>query len=354
MKSARLTLAALILLTTQACAQNAPLKVEPDRLMATIASLPAPRAARGDEQSQANLRKTRQILVDQLKALGLDPQIEPIVFSGTTNEADEDQPYCNIIVDLPGTDLASEVLVIAAHFDAVPHSPGADDDGTGVAAVLEIARILSKEEHRRTIRLCLFNLEELGLIGSMRHVQLMKQADAAMIEAGKEPDQKIIGMASLDMLGYFSDEPNSQKSPIKAVPGVFEPPTVGDFIGMVGILGHHEFNQQLADEMMNASPNLKVGLVDFLPVPFPDMMRSDHAPFLLAGIPAVMLSDTANFRNPNYHTQNDTMETIDQDRFEAVVVGLVGAVRAIASPTPAAQETTAPAKADAALQGEDK
>ena len=84
--------------------------------------------------------------------------------------------------------------------------------------------------------------------------------------------------------------------------------------------------------MTKASPGLKIELVDFLPLPFPDMMRSDHAPFLLAGIPAVMLSDTANFRNPNYHTQSDTIETIDLERFEAVVVGLVGAVRAIAEP----------------------
>jgi len=170
----------------------------------------------------------------------------------------------------------------------------------------------------------------------------MKQAEAeraqadpgksASAESGDSPAQEIIGMISLDMLGYFTDAPDSQKSPIKSIPGVFEPPTVGDFIGMVGLSGHHAFNQRLADEMTRASPGLKIELIDFLPVPFPDMMRSDHAPFLLAGIPAVMLSDTANFRNPNYHTKNDTIETIDLERFEEAVVGLVGAVRAIAEP----------------------
>jgi Peptidase family M28 len=329
----RPALVSLIILAAQSCAQQAPapLRVESARLIATIESLPVPRAARGNQQSRSNLLVAQQILFDQLTALGLDPRLEPIPIDQDQLPTDDQaQPYCNIIVDLPGTDLVHEVFIVAAHFDAVPRSPGADDNGTGVAAVLEIARILANEQHRRTIRLCLFNLEEIGLVGSIRHVQLMKEADAKRAEAAEESTQTIIGMVSLDMLGYFSDEPNSQTSPVKAVPGIFEPPTVGDFIGMVGLLGHHAFNQRLADEMTNASPTLNVELVDFLPVPFPDMMRSDHAPFLLAGIPAVMLSDTANFRNPNYHTSNDTIETIDIERFESVVIGLVGAARAIA------------------------
>lgn len=337
----RITLAALIAVAVQACSHEtpAPLRVDRAKLVATIESLPVPRAARGDEQSRANLLATQQILFDQLVAQGLTPRFEPIVFGNNTDapKESENQPYCNIIVDLPGTDLAHEVLVIGAHFDAVQHSPGADDNGTGVAAILEIARILAKEPSRRTVRLCLFNLEELGLIGSIYHVQRMKQAEVDQArpesaEPGESRSEEIVGMISLDMLGYFTDEPNSQISPIKPIPGVFEPPTVGDFLGIVGLLGHHAFNQRLADEMTKASPGLKIELVDFLPMPFPDMMRSDHAPFLLAGIPAVMLSDTANFRNPNYHTQSDTIETIDLERFEAVVVALVSAVRAIAEP----------------------
>ena len=331
-------------------------EVDQDRLLATIRGLPAPRAARGDEQSRANLLEAQQQLFDAFEQLGLSPRLEPIDLPGGSKDGPESERNCNVIVDLPGTDSASEVLVVSAHFDAVVGSPGADDDGTGVAAVLEIARILRERPMRRTVRLCLFNLEELGMVGSFYHVAQMVQARADEDDGG----ERVVGMICLDMLGYFTDEPGSQTSPIKPIPGVFEPPTVGDFIAVVGLLGHHGFNQSVVDAMVEASPGAKVWLADFSPIPLPDLMRSDHAAFLLAGMPAVMVTDTANFRNPHYHTESDAVGTLDAARFTAVVRGLVGAVYALAGPVeaegddgdPADPTTTAPTDVDAALQGE--
>ena len=136
-------------------------------------------------------------------------------------------------------------------------------------------------------------------------------------------------MVSLETIGYFSDEPNSQKSPIPPIKGVFEPPTVGDNIALVGFSRDQAFVQSLERGLKAGSPELKVSAFAF-PMALPDLMRSDHAPFYAAGVPAVMLTDTANFRNPNYHKPTDTVETIDAERFTRVVRGVVGAVGEVA------------------------
>jgi Zn-dependent M28 family amino/carboxypeptidase len=228
----------------------------------------------------------------------------------------------NIIIELPGRELPKEVLILSCHFDAAPNAPGADDDGTGVAALLEIARVLRDAPMRRTVRMIFFNLEEVGLKGSIEYVRSGRIAK----------DERVTGMVSLEMLGYFSDEPGSQKSPIAKIEGVFDPPTVGDFIGIATIKSYQEFSRRLEREMKSAAPGLKVVTADFMPIAPPDFLRSDHAPFMLAGMPGVMLTDTSNFRNPNYHKPTDTVETIDEKRFTLVVRGVAGAAHAIAEP----------------------
>lgn len=305
-------------------------QVDAQRLMALLRELPEKRAGMGRVEHWEGLKQTEELLASRLTELGYAPRFEDVPWRPPfhRNEAPDapahDPPvFRNVIAERTGADLPAEVLIVAAHMDAVPRAPGADDNGTGVAAVLEIARVLHDHPTRRTIRYIFFTLEECGLVGSTRYV-MNTRADWA---AGKE---KIVGMMSLDMLGYYSDQPDSQKSPIPPVPGVFEPPTVADFIGMAGILKHREFSQRLNAEMLAAAPGLKSVVVDFLPIAPPDLLRSDHAPFLLAGQPAVILSDTANFRSPHYHKATDTIDTIDVERFGLVVKGLAGAVYAIA------------------------
>lgn len=308
-------------------------EVSSDRLMETIAALPTKRSGDGSDEHRRGLAEARDVLVERIEALGLEPTLQPVEWSPPA-EPDNPDPFVpdwhNIIIDLPGRDLASEVLIITAHYDAVPESPGADDDGTGVAAIVELARVLRDEPTRRSIRLILFTLEEVWLVGSQQYVRQFREEG---LDTGEET---VVGMISLDGLGYFSDEPGSQRSPIPPQPGIFEPPTVGDFILITGVSQHKSFSQRLEAEMKRAVPELKVFTVDSFPMALAprDLFRSDHAPFLLNGLPGVMMTDTANFRSPHYHKATDTIDTIDVDRYTLVVKALAGAALAIAEPFP--------------------
>jgi len=332
--------------------------VDGARLMATLRELPTARAALGDEASRAGLVATEELLLTKLRALGYEPREQAIRWAlpargwgrddadAPAAEGAEPPPpptqWRNIWVDLPGTDLAHEVLLLGAHFDAVPGSPGADDNGTGTAAALELARVLYGIKSRRTIRIAFFNLEEVGLIGATRYVASLTPPPVEEGDAEAPPQERIVGMVSMEMLGYFSDEPGSQKSPIPAIEGVFTPPTVGDTICIVGIAKHRAFSGSLDTAMRASAPALKTTLVDFLPVPVPDMLRSDHRPFLMAGIPAVMLTDTSNFRNPHYHLPSDTIDTLDPERFTLVVRALAGAAVTLADAPVSTAVTPAP------------
>ncbi len=339
--------------------------VDPDRLMATLTALPPSRSPRGGEENQRALVKMEEWLVEQLRAMGFEPQVLPIHGPGPEFEGGPER-WHNIVVEIPGrgqaqahapdapSDRAStdgegrarrpaggddtanqpaslpppEVLVLSAHFDSVQGSPGADDDGTGVAALLEIARIL-KESHKadpldRTVRLCFFNLEETGLVGSRDYCSHILRHRI------NNDQEKVIGMVSLEMLGYFTDAPDSQASPLKVLPDGTPAPTVGDFIAVVGIAAHQEFSKALADAMASGEPTMPVHRADYFPIPIPDILRSDHAPFLLLGVPAVMLTDTANFRNPNYHRASDSIATIDAERFAKVVRAVLAAAITLA------------------------
>lgn len=340
------------------CAGSPPAdQVESARLMATLREIPASRSALGGEAGVEGLVKAEAWVESSLRAMGYVPTLEPIRWALPAREwpgqkkgeegSSSPRVWNNVIVEIPGRELPREVLIIGAHFDAVARSPGADDNGTGTAALMELARVLKDVPMERTVRLVFFNLEEVGLVGSKQNAEnlrlRMRRAvprDAGREGANENPTEQqgetVVGMVSLEMLGFFTDAPNSQRSPIKAIEGVFVPPTVGDFISIVTVAAHQSFSKKLADGMISATtdadgkPGLKVARVDFSPLPAPDMLRSDHAPYLALNIPAVMLTDTANFRNPNYHKPSDMVETIDEDRFTLVVKGLAGAMVEIA------------------------
>src|SRR5438132_5835390 len=211
---------------------------------------------------------------------------------------------------------AGSLIILGAHFDSVQGTPGADDNASGVAVLLEAARLLARARVRSEILFCAFNLEELNMIGSGYFAKKLKSA-------GKKVD----AMMSLEMVGYTDSRPGSQKYPfgLKAFY-----PDRGDFIGAIG-------NWKSASLLSGVTRQMRQvrGLsVETLSVPgngglIPAVRLSDHAPFWDAGYPALMITDTSFFRNPHYHGSTDTLDTLNLAFMAKVCEGAVRAVLAL-------------------------
>lgn len=201
----------------------------------------------------------------------------------------------NIIAEKKGTQRPEEIVFVGAHYDAL--CAAADDNSTGVAAVLEIARILKDRDFPRTLRFIGFDLEEMQLVGSTRY---------ATTEAANE---NIVAAIVFDSIGFRNDAPNSQDS----LPG-FPAPSQGNFIAVIG----NAPSAHLSDDawlIQERFQTVKVVGIDSAgtseSLAAGNLMRSDHAPFWIRGKPALFITDTANFRNPNYHRDTDVISTID-------------------------------------------
>ncbi len=208
-------------------------------------------------------------------------------------------------------------IVIGAHYDVAGDLPGADDNASGVAGVLEVARMVGRYEGELTHRLDLvaYSTEEQPYfvgpeMGSFVHANSLREANV---------DVKF--MMSVEMIGYFTDEANSQDYPDPAMHGFY--PSVGNFVVVVGKQSQLDLVSNIAD-LLSA-----VGSVDALPVVAPDdvieqtdLVRSDHGSFWRKGYTAVMLTDTSEFRNPHYHKASDTADTLDYVRMAEVVNGI--------------------------------
>jgi aminopeptidase YwaD len=202
-------------------------------------------------------------------------------------------------------------LIIGAHYDTVAGCVGADDNGSGVAVLLELAAYFSANPIKYPIQLIAFDMEEYGLLGS-----------AAYADKLKHENQKIRLMISLEMLGYCDRTPNSQHYP--AGLDKFYPNT-GDFIGLIGSI-------PTIPDLIHLQYHMKsVVSCEWLPagwrgLAIPDTRRSDHAPFWDAGYKALMVTDTANMRNPHYHKSSDQLETLDLEFLTQVCRGLITGV----------------------------
>ena len=190
-------------------------------------------------------------------------------------------------------------LLIGAHYDTVSGSPGADDNASGLAVLLEIASCLRARLLARPVWLVAFCLEEQDRLGS--------QAFASRLKAeGRE----LAGAIILECVGFAKSEAGTQQVP-PAVPVAV--PTQGDFLAIVGNEASKSLVLQLEQDARQHEPRLKTLslLVPGRGEAMPHTRRSDHASFWDAGYPAVMLTDTANFRNPHYHRETDTMDTLN-------------------------------------------
>lgn len=224
--------------------------------------------------------------------------------------------YRNLILNLPAASTTSRSpILIGAHYDTVPGSPGADDNATGIAVLLELARSFAAQPLRYPVRLVAFDLEEYGLIGSDAYATLLRQQG-----------QPLRLMLSLEMLGYCSNLPGSQQYPAGLQ---YFYPGCGNFIGLIGSLN------SIADLLRLSRQIRQTGLpCEWLPAGIrgkivPDTRRSDHAPFWDRGYRAILVTDTANLRNPHYHRSSDRLETLDLDFLSAVCHGLMVGLRSL-------------------------
>ncbi|HXX75315.1 MAG TPA: M20/M25/M40 family metallo-hydrolase [Nitrospiraceae bacterium] len=266
---------------------------------------------RHPERSPRALKKTAHYLATQFAKSGWNVSHQSFSALGET--------YRNIVaVKTPSRCLRgaySSPLLIGAHYDTVPDSPGADDNASGLAVLLEMAARLRKFAFSRPVWLVGFCLEEQDRLGS--------RALAARLKAD---GQALAGVIILECVGFSSNRPASQQVP----PGVPQAvPTVGDFLAIVGNETARDLVQAIERSATSRAPALKT---QSLIVPgcgevLPHTRRSDHASFWDANYPAVMLTDTANFRNPHYHRETDTVETLNV-RFLVGVIDTVTAVTA--------------------------
>ncbi len=221
----------------------------------------------------------------------------------------------NLEIEIKGAKTPSEIVIVGAHYDAVVGTPGADDNGSGVAALLALARTFAGHSTERTLRLVAFVNEEPP------YFQEQEMGSLHYAKRSKERKENIVAMLSLETLGYYSDAEGSQRYP---QPLGLLYPKIGNFIGFVG---NRESEPLVRRVVASFRRNAKFPSEwSALPAEFPGVGWSDHWSFWRQGYPGVMVSDTALYRNPNYHRKTDTPDTLDYRRFARVVMGLTHVV----------------------------
>ncbi len=261
----------------------------------------------------AALEKSAAYIETELKALGYAPQAQVYGIG--------DKPVRNISVELapPGATAATPTLVIGAHYDSADDAPGANDNGSGSAAVLELARLLKDVPLTdKRLRLVLFVNEEPPYdrtpdMGSYRYAKALH-----------EQGEKLIGMISLETIGSFSDAPGSQRYPF---PFSYIFSDVGNFVAFVALPGGRTFLHEVVGAFRRHAQFPTIG--GTAPDNIPGIGWSDHWSFWMFGYPAVMVTDTAPFRYRDYHKPTDTPDKLDYDKLARITLGIEAAARDI-------------------------
>ena len=225
----------------------------------------------------------------------------------------------NLVANKIGRSRPGEIILVGAHYDSVLGSPGANDNGSGVAALLEIARLLRPLEMRRSVRFVAFVNEEPPFFYSGQ------QGSQLYADEMKRRDEDIRLMLSLETMGYFSDRPGSQSYPPLFR---FFYPDQANFIALVSNLSSRKAMHRLAKAFRTTSDFPLEHVATFSFVPGVDW--SDHRSFWRHGYRALMVTDTAFYRYPYYHSAGDTPDKIDYQRLAEVTNGLARAIRELA------------------------
>ena len=243
--------------------------------------------------NEQSIKKTEKYITNCFENIGLEVKQQRYKY--------DNYDIANVIAGSQKNILSSKYYVIGAHYDSVPETYGADDNASGIAVLLELARYTIQEKISLPIRFVAFTAEEPPTF-STRH-----QGSKVFVKSIKEKKDEIIGAIILEMVGYTSNE--------QAYPMILKwmgYPSKGNFIGIVGNRKSKKFGQSIFQSFKkNAHLPVETLFVPFNGWILPDTRLSDHSPFWDAGLPAVMITDTAFFRNPNYHTRQDTSDTLD-------------------------------------------
>lgn len=231
----------------------------------------------------------------------------------------EHERWANLEVSRPGRRAPGEIVIVGAHYDSVSGSPGANDNGSGVAALLELARRFAARDTGRTVRFVAFVNEEppffrTGDMGSRHYAR-----------AARAGSEDIRAMLALETIGYYDDAPGSQHYP--PLFSLFFPDR-GNFLGLVSNFGSRALLKRAVAAFRAASDFPIEHVATFGWVPGVDW--SDHASFWDEGYPAIMITDTALYRYPYYHSGRDTPDKLDYARLARVTEGLVAVIEALA------------------------
>ncbi len=251
------------------------------------------------------LNAARDYILNSLQAMGYQPELQTYLY--------EERPYSNVIVTLPGGERFDEVVLFGAHYDTYAGTPGADDNASAVAVLLELCRRVKDEKPGRTLKMVFFTLEEPPVFRS----EFM--GSAVYAERARKAGEDIVAMVCLEMVGYYSEERGGQAFPLPFMSLIY--PATPNFIAVVGNLASRNLVKKAAASLRREGG---IGVETLCTVRFfPGVDFSDHRSFWKQGYPAVMITDTAFFRNPNYHSETDTIDTLDFPRMEILLRGIV-------------------------------
>lgn len=317
-------------------------QVRPETLRADVLALPAPR---NRLHAPAGMAEADAMILGELHGAGWKAELQPFVFEEAPGWLDYGHygpttyrrlEGANVVAAKEGLE-TTDAVVVMAHHDTVWFSPGADDNGSGVAALLQLARVLGGQSFRRTVVLAATDMEELGFFGARALASSLRR-------------HRLVGVINLETIGYVSSEPHSQLLPPGL--GFLYPSQIArvrlreeraDFMAIIHNRGARALAAAFAGNLggrvglhatfpMRAPQDLPLlgGLMNRVLPLVRNFTRGDHVPFWEAGVPALFVTDTANFRYRHYHQPTDTADKLDYDWLAAVVGALADTVRQVA------------------------
>jgi len=282
-----------------------------NRLKAHVQTLAGTIGGRDAVQYQG-LRKAGDYIESQLQSSGYKPERQSFSVGGIK--------FDNLEAERTGAEVPQQIVVVGAHYDTAGGLPGANDNGSGVAATLELARSFANEKLGKTVRWVLFANEEPPFF------QSPGMGSYVYAKRCHEKGENITAMLSLETIGYYSDEPGSQKYPIGFHPGY---PDRGNFLGFVSDFKSAGLLRRALKSYRRATLLPATGAA--APASIPGVGWSDHWPFWQFGYKALMLTDTAPYRYPYYHTAEDTPDKLDYDKLARATTGISAIIRDLTS-----------------------